>query len=47
MKAEFPEKQLASSNVIELEFRHVWCKLIIFFNIEDNLLNRGLALQDA
>ena len=40
MKAEFPEKQLASSNVIEIEFRHVLVQAYHFFNIEHNLLNR-------
>ena len=47
MKAVFPQKELSSVNLTEPEFRNVLMKAYHSFKIEDNKLNREIALKEA
>ena len=47
MKAIFPEKELTSVNITEPLFRDILLKTYHSFNIEDNKLNREIALTEA
>ena len=47
MKATFPLKALSSRNITETEFRNALMNAYHSFNIEDNKMNRELALQEA
>ena len=47
MEAEFPEKQLSTMNLTEVEFRNVLMKAYNSFNIVETKVNRELALRVA
>ena len=47
MKAVFPKKELSSVNLTEPKFRDILLTTYRSFNIEDNKLNREIALKEA
>lgn len=47
MKAIFPEKYLSSANITESDFRGALLKAYRSFKIEDNKMNREIALREA
>ena len=47
MEAAFPWKELSFSNITETQFRYTLLKAYHSFNIEDNNMNREMALKDA
>ena len=47
MKAAFPWKELSTSNITETQFRDTLLKAYHSFNIEDNNMNREMALREA
>lgn len=47
MEAEFPEKELSLANITEREFRTTLLNAYHSYNLEENKLNRDIALREA